>query len=65
MSDPSDEDVLLHELRNRINLLGFALHAYRRDADPSHLESMELACESAIALLAQLDVMRRGDEGRG
>lgn len=58
MNRPSGEDLLLHELRNRINLAGFALHAYRRDGDPSHLDSVELACEAAVELLARLDALR-------
>lgn len=65
MNRPGAEDRLLHELRNRINLAGFALHAYRRDGDPSHLDSLELACEAAIDLLARLDALRHPAGGGG
>src|SRR5690606_33655255 len=54
-----DEELLLHELRNRINMIGFALHAYRRDQDPAHLDELHDAYEAAVDLLGRLDSHRR------
>lgn len=62
MSQPDGEDLLLHELRNRLNLLGFALHAYRRERDPEHLDALEAAYEAVVAAVERLDAERR--EGR-
>ena len=63
MSQPEGDELLLHELRNRLNLLGFALHAYRRDGDRTHLEDMAQAYEAAVELVARLDASRRADVG--
>ena len=62
MSQPDGEDLLLHELRNRLNLLGFALHVYRRERDPEHLDALEAAYEAVVAAVERLDAERR--EGR-
>jgi len=59
MSRPQGEELLLHELRNRINMIGFALHAYRRDQDPAHLDELHDAYEAAVDLLGRLDSHRR------
>src|SRR5690606_2179787 len=63
MSQPEGDELLLHELRNRLNLLGFALHAYRRDGDRTHLEDMAQAYEAAVELVARLDASRRAGVG--
>lgn len=44
-------DDLVHQLRNRLNLIGFALHAYGRDGDPAHIDTIRQAYEAAAALL--------------
>lgn len=63
MSQASEEELLLHELRNRLNLLGFALHAYRCSGDAGQLDTMDAAYSEAVDLMGQLDRLRRRHPG--
>ncbi|MFC7520443.1 hypothetical protein ACFQS6_10200 [Xanthomonas populi] len=55
MGDTSDGQrrELLHQLRNRLNVMGFALYSLRNDVSKP-LESLRTAHQSAVELLNQL-----------
>ncbi|CAD0353283.1 hypothetical protein [Xanthomonas hortorum] len=55
MADASDGQrrELLHQLRNRLNVMGFALYALRNEASKP-LETLRSAHQSAVELLNQL-----------
>nr|WP_257608223.1 hypothetical protein [Xanthomonas hortorum] len=44
---------MLHQLRNRLNVMGFALYALRNEASKP-LETLRSAHQSAVELLNQL-----------
>ncbi|UXA47492.1 hypothetical protein [Xanthomonas prunicola] len=55
---------LLHELRNRLNVMGFALYALRGDTSKP-METLRTAHQSATALLNQLGEQERAQaQGR-
>jgi len=64
VSIPDEEELLLHGLRNRLNMVGFALHAYRRDGDPEHLVALDQAYQATVELFTQLDALRRAGPHR-
>ncbi|WP_161960150.1 hypothetical protein [Xanthomonas arboricola] len=55
MSDPTHERrrELLHQLRNRLNVMGFALYALRNEASKP-METLRTTHQSAVELLNQL-----------
>ncbi|WP_349657793.1 hypothetical protein [Xanthomonas sp. 10-10] len=52
---------LLHQLRNRLNVMGFALYALRGDTSKP-METLRTAHQSATALLNQLGEQERAQE---
>ncbi|EGD11618.1 hypothetical protein LN475_20880 [Xanthomonas vesicatoria] len=52
---------LLHQLRNRLNVMGFALYALR-DETSKPLETLRHAHQSAIQLLNELGEQERAQE---
>ncbi|MEA5122679.1 hypothetical protein [Xanthomonas floridensis] len=62
MSDaPLERRELLHQLRNRLNVMGFALYALRSDSSKP-METLRSAHQSATALLNQLGEQERAAE---
>jgi len=49
---------LLHQLRNRLNVMGFALYALRNETSKP-LETLRTAHQSAVELLNQLGEQER------
>ncbi|MCC4620129.1 hypothetical protein LL965_08520 [Xanthomonas cassavae CFBP 4642] len=66
MSDATlERRQLLHQLRNRLNVMGFALYALRSD-NSKPLETLRNAHQSATALLNQLGEQERAlEQGQG
>ncbi|QBG86982.1 hypothetical protein ACQR53_17525 [Xanthomonas oryzae] len=55
---------LLHELRNRLNVMGFALYALRNETSKP-LETLRTAHQSAVELLNQLGEAERALQQAG
>ncbi|WP_372392913.1 hypothetical protein ACCQ05_03225 [Xanthomonas sp. NCPPB 3582] len=58
---PTERHELLHQLRNRLNVMGFALYALRGDSSKP-METLRNAHQSATALLNQLGEQERALE---
>jgi hypothetical protein len=52
---------LLHQLRNRLNVMGFALYALRGDTSKP-METLRTAHQSAILLLNELGEQERAEQ---
>ncbi|MCL1552389.1 hypothetical protein [Xanthomonas nasturtii] len=55
---------LLHQLRNRLNVMGFALYALRNETSKP-LETLRTAHQSAVELLNQLGEQERALQQAG
>ncbi|PPV06934.1 hypothetical protein XbrCFBP1976_09950 [Xanthomonas bromi] len=55
----------MHQLRNRLNVMGFALYALRNETSNKPLETLRTAHQSAVELLNQLGEEERALQQAG